>query len=117
MRATGTKKRRRKGKDGEAKRGGRVGGSRLAGESSVDDNSSDSDDGILGAMRRSHSPSPTQEPPPQPNARPRPRPVPKRSARRGRSGDAVDEDDPGMDTVTVRRAGKGRLVLSEDDEL
>ncbi|KAJ8588043.1 timeless-domain-containing protein [Rhizopogon salebrosus TDB-379] len=117
MRATGTKKRRRKGKDGEARRGGRVGGSRLAGESSADDNSSDSDDDILGAMRRSHSPSPTQEPPPQPNARPRPRPVPKRSARQGRSGDAVDEDDPGMDTVTVRRAGKGRLVLSEDDEL
>jgi len=117
MRATGTKKRRRKGKDGEARKGGRVGGSRPAGESSADDNSSNSDDDILGAMRRSRSPSPTQEPQPQPKARPRPRPVRKRSAKRGPSGDAVDEDDTGVDTVTVRRTGKGRLVLSEDDEL
>ncbi|OAX37898.1 timeless-domain-containing protein [Rhizopogon vinicolor AM-OR11-026] len=111
MRATGTKKRRRKGNDVEGRKKGGVGSSRPAGESSADDTISDSDDDILGAMRRSRSPSPTRKP--QPKARPRPRPVPKRSARRATSADAVDEDD----AVPVLRAGKGRLVLSEDDEI
>jgi len=111
MRATGTKKRRRKGNDVEGRKKGGVGSSRPAGESSADDTISDSDDDILGAMRRSRSPSPARKP--QPKARPRPRPVPKRSARRTTSTDAVDEDD----AVPVMRAGKGRLVLSEDDEL
>jgi len=112
MRTTGTKKRRRKGKDVETMKKGRVGNSQPAGESSAGDNSSNSDDDILGTMRRSRSPSPTQERQPQ-KARPRPRPVPKRPAKPDTSAEAVDEDD----AVPVRRAGKGRLVLSEDDEI
>lgn len=111
MRAMGTKKRRRKGKDVEAS------SSRPAGESSAGDNSSDSEDDIFRAMRRSRSPSVTQEHQPQPKARPRPRPVPKRSAKRDTSAHTVDENDAGEDTLPIRRAGKRRLVLSEDDEL
>lgn len=104
MRATGTKKRRRKGKDVEARKQGNVGNpeNQPAGESSADENVSDGEDDILGTMRRSRSSTPET----QPRARPRPRPVPKRSAKQG-------EDDAG--TVGVRRTG--RLVLSDDDEL
>lgn len=107
MRATGTKKRRRKGKDVEARKKGKVGNpeNQPAGESSADENVSDGEDDILGTMRRSRSSTPET----QPRARPRPRPVPKRSAKQ----DAVDDDDAA--TVGVRRTG--RLVLSDDEEL
>ncbi|KAG1808071.1 timeless protein-domain-containing protein [Suillus variegatus] len=116
MRATGTKKRRRKGKDVEARKQGNVGNpeNQPAGESSADENVSDGEDDILGAMRRSRSSTPET---PAPRARPRPRPVPKRSAKRSMSADTVSEDDVGMDLVGVRHTGTGRLVLSEDDEL
>ncbi|KAG0699398.1 timeless protein-domain-containing protein [Suillus ampliporus] len=121
MRAAGTKKRRRKGKDVEARKKGRVGTNpenQPAGDASADEDISDSDDDILGSMRRSRSSSPsTPEPQPAPRARPRPRPVPKRPARPESSADAVDEGDAGVNEVTVRRVGKGRQVLSDDDEL
>ncbi|KAG2128288.1 timeless protein-domain-containing protein [Suillus clintonianus] len=119
MRAAGTKKRRRKGKDVEARKKGRVGNSenQPAGESSADENVLDSEDDILGSMRRSRSSSPSAPASRRaPRARPRPRPVPKRSAKQEISMDAVDEGDAGM-SVGVRRTVKGRLVLSEDDEL
>ncbi|KAG1737798.1 timeless protein-domain-containing protein [Suillus lakei] len=117
MRAAGTKKRRRKGKDVEARKKGRVGNpeNQPAGESSADENVLDSEDDILGSMRRSRSSTPASQP--EPRARPRPRPVPKRSAKQAMSTDSVSEGDAGMNTVGVRRTGAGRLVLSEDDEL
>jgi replication fork protection complex subunit Tof1/Swi1 len=117
MRATGTKKRRRKGKDVEARKKVKVGNSenQSAGESSADENVSDGEDHILGSMRRSRSSTPESQP--APRARPRPRPVPKRSAKQAMSTDAVSESDAGMDTTGVRRTGTGLLVLSEDDEL
>jgi replication fork protection complex subunit Tof1/Swi1 len=113
MRATGTKKRRRKGKDVEARKKGKVGNpeNQPAGESSADENVSDGEDDIFGTMRRSRSSTPESQP--APRARPRPRPVPKRSAKQ----DAVNEDDTGTDTAGVRRTATGRLILSEDDEL
>ncbi|KAG1740539.1 timeless protein-domain-containing protein [Suillus paluster] len=112
MRATGTKKRRRKGKDVDARKKGRVGRNpenHPVGDANADEDISDSDDDILGSMRR--------KPQPAPRARPRPRPVPKRSTRPESSVGALDEDDVGVDEVTIRRTGKGRLILSEDDEI
>ncbi|KAG1818982.1 timeless protein-domain-containing protein [Suillus subaureus] len=101
MRATGTKKRRRKGKDVEAKKKGKVGNpeNQSAGESSADENVSDGEDDILGTMRRSRSSTPESQP--APRARPRPRPVPKRSAKQAMSTDAESEGDAGMDTAGV----------------
>ncbi|KAG2355989.1 timeless protein-domain-containing protein [Suillus spraguei] len=114
MRATGTKKRRRKGKDVEARKKGKVGNpeNQPAGESSADENVSDREDHIFGTTRRSRSSTPESHP--VPRARPRPRPVPKRSIM---STDAVSDSDAGMDTAGVRSTGTGRLVLSEDDDL
>ena len=113
MRATGTKKRRKKGKDAaiSSAEDDPAPGAPV----SLDD--SDSDDEIFKALRSSRSPSP----PPQAKARPKPRLVqkPKPAAAAKpidiSSGSEMQHEPESPTSGVPRAARKGRLVLSEDE--
>ncbi|KAI6163605.1 timeless protein-domain-containing protein [Pisolithus thermaeus] len=128
MRATGTKKRRKKAKDSGSKRarttspapGGDYYGELVVNVNSDDSGTASDDDPILRSLRSSRSPTPPLRsvPAPAPNLRPKPRLVQKKSSERRPfriSSDSDQEPLSRQPPAGSRSQPKRRLVLSDDE--
>ncbi|KAL4067395.1 timeless protein-domain-containing protein [Scleroderma yunnanense] len=132
MRATGTKKRRKKVLDGAGSKRARISSPVTADNNDqghtvidVDSDSSgstlDSDDEISRFLRSSRSPSPPSRRPPPPV--PKPRPKPRLVQKKSREADPVhissdsDPEPQAQLTAVDSRPPRRRLVLSDDEEI
>ncbi|KAI5994503.1 timeless protein-domain-containing protein [Pisolithus albus] len=129
MRATGTKKRRKKAKDDSGSKrartkspgpGGDYSGQLAVNVDSDDSGTASDDDPILRSLRSSRSPTPPPQsiPAPAPKPRPKPRLVQKKSSERRPIRISSDSDQEPLlqqPPAASRSQPKRRLVLSDDE--